>query len=181
MVKGIRSSVPLEAPAVTVVDLSSQPHWITLLASWQHRQWREAQGVQELSQDVERRDIQSRQTSLQEHLLKQPVPKTLVAEAQGSPVGCISLIHYSIAGDSSSRQHWISNFYVHPDWRNKGIGSRLLDRIEAYSREMGLADIYLYTHDKQAFYRRRGWQLRGKATVEGQHVSILSKLVCQRA
>ena len=66
----------------------------------------------------------------------------LSANCQGSPVGVayaariLSLEHGGWSG-------WLEEFYVLPDWRGKGVGSRLLAAVLAVATERGWAALDL--------------------------------------
>lgn len=54
----------------------------------------------------------------------------------------------------------IVKFYIHPDYRRKGVGSRLYEKAEQFAREAGYTEIYLHT----SLYLPGGypfWQSRG--------------------
>jgi N-acetylglutamate synthase-like GNAT family acetyltransferase len=48
--------------------------------------------------------------------------------------------------------------YVAPEWRNGGLGSRLLGRAVADAREIGHASLFLWPSERSVpFYRRAGF------------------------
>lgn len=55
--------------------------------------------------------------------------------------------------------------YISPAWRRKGVGRALLDRVEAYGREVGASHVWLETSNVNvpgvAFYNRVGYELCG--------------------
>ena len=80
-----------------------------------------------------------------------PAGRTTVAVAHGRVIGVLAV---SRGTDCS----WIDQLYLHPDWVQLGIGTRLLERAQ---REL-VPPIRLYTFQcnerARYFYERRGFQ-----------------------
>ncbi|MEQ8810292.1 MAG: GNAT family N-acetyltransferase [Imperialibacter sp.] len=53
---------------------------------------------------------------------------------------------------------WVSLLYTTEDYRNQGLGSQLLERIEAESLKLGYEQLYLHTFTAESLYKRLGWQ-----------------------
>jgi ribosomal protein S18 acetylase RimI-like enzyme len=58
---------------------------------------------------------------------------------------------------------YLDNLAVHPDAQGEGVGRRLLDFVEARARELGLAEVRLYTHammwENQKIYPKFGYEV----------------------
>ena len=52
----------------------------------------------------------------------------------------------------------IFDVIVAPDFQNKGIGREILQRVVEHPSLRDVEYFFLYTQDKQAFYRRIGWE-----------------------
>ncbi|CAN5786760.1 hypothetical protein BH20VER1_BH20VER1_24390 [soil metagenome] len=67
-----------------------------------------------------------------------------------------------------------------PDWERLGLGSRILQELEARARQLGATTVVLNSRDQaQAFYRRHGYEATGEAgTLFGEvlHVRMTKKL-----
>lgn len=78
----------------------------------------------------------------------------LVAEAQGVIVG-------SVIGGFDGRRGLIYHLAVHAAYRGRGIGSGLMDEVEARLRARGCLKSYLLVTDDnpeaEMYYQRRGW------------------------
>lgn len=48
---------------------------------------------------------------------------------------------------------------VHPRHRNEGIGTRLTDHVEQYTRQRGTTEIYLLTTTASDYFDRRGYEI----------------------
>ena len=79
----------------------------------------------------------------------------LVAEAEGEIVG-------SVIGGYDGRRGLVYHLAVAADFRGMGIGSRLMEELEARLRAKGCLKCYLLvTNDNpeaEIYYQRRGWQ-----------------------
>jgi GNAT superfamily N-acetyltransferase len=61
-------------------------------------------------------------------------------------------------GDESERHAYISNFYVHPDLRNTGAGSRLLAAALSECDAAGVDTVFLWpSHRSRPLYERHGF------------------------
>lgn len=72
-----------------------------------------------------------------------------------------------IAGIASSVYLWdclyVDLFWIHEDYRKKGVGSKLLKEVEVEAKEKGCNLVHLDTFDFQAtdFYLKNGYQIFG--------------------
>jgi len=78
----------------------------------------------------------------------------LVAEENGRVIG-------TIIGGYDGRRGLIYHLAVHKDFRQKGLGSRLLAEVEARLRAKGCLKCYLMVTpdnpEAEHFYQKRGW------------------------
>jgi ribosomal protein S18 acetylase RimI-like enzyme len=79
----------------------------------------------------------------------------LVAECEDRIVG-------SVIGGYDGRRGMVYHLAVHLAFRSQGVGSRLMDEVEARLRAKGCLKSYLLVaednHDVDAFYKKQGWQ-----------------------
>lgn len=150
-----------------ICELRDCPQWLNTLAQWHHRAW----GSGTLEQRVER---------LQKHLDETSVPTSFVAfqqkeeqqQPRSQPVGSISLVHYQRLGEAAGSV-WLANLFVEESRRCQGIANRLLEYAIGVAREWELPTLYLYATDQQAYYQKRGWQVRRRGEFRGQPAAIL--------
>ncbi|MCL1865356.1 MAG: GNAT family N-acetyltransferase [Spirochaetes bacterium] len=89
------------------------------------------------------------------------LPCSFVALCNEFPVGMVSLRTV----DLQSREDltpWLSALYVLPDYRNRGIGSELINAVLDLSREKGFKKIFLFLDNRdiiklEKYYSTRGW------------------------
>jgi GNAT superfamily N-acetyltransferase len=86
---------------------------------------------------------------------------TWLAWADGVPVGMVNLIvseRMPWPGQPQSRWGHLSNAYVLPDRRSRGVGAALLSELLAYARSAGFVRIVLSPSERSIpFYERAGF------------------------
>lgn len=116
--------------------------------------------------------ISDRAACFQTHARRGGIPIGFVAVVNGMVVGVACLVQC----DLDSHEHlspWLASVLVAPHHRGHGIGSALSARATQEARVLGFARVYLFTFDKQVFYRRLGWSMLESATFLGRPVTIM--------
>ncbi len=79
----------------------------------------------------------------------------LVAESDGELIG-------TVIGGFDGRRGFIYHLAVEAAYRQRGIGSRLMDEVEARLRARGCVRCYLFVtpdnHEAMHYYERHGWK-----------------------
>ena len=112
----------------------------------------------ELEQDFEP-DASKQQSGLS-LMLESPFAELLVAECGGRVAGfCGVQLQISTAMGSYAAQ--IEDLVLHPEFRRRGIGSRLLDAAGAWAKQRGARRLQLNCDDQNLpamrFYEARNW------------------------
>lgn len=170
---GERPLKPSMSPNLAISPLCIHPEWIADIAPWHHQEWLRARGAEKMSAEEEQQKFAQRLQALQKHLNENSLPITFVAHRELQPLGTVSLVFYRFSNGIHPSE-WLTNFYVLPEWRGQGVGSRLLQAAVEFARQRNLTQICLYTHDRADFYLKRDWQRRSLGRVMGQSVDILS-------
>lgn len=120
---------------------------VPTLAQWHQEEW---QAV------TPHLTIADRIAKLRSRMHRLEVPTGFVAVLDEVVVGMASLV----AHDMEARPEltpWLATVLVAPDYRGRGIGSALSERIVAEGRALAFPKLYLVTFDKTSFYARLGW------------------------
>jgi N-acetylglutamate synthase len=92
----------------------------------------------------------------------------LIAEADGAIIG-------SVIGGFDGRRGLIYHLAVAASFRGLGIGSRLMDEVEARLRAKGCLKCYLLVTtdnpEAEGYYRQRGWQSMDKIHLFGKELA----------
>jgi GNAT superfamily N-acetyltransferase len=148
---------------VRVEHLAGYSHVVLTLASWIREEWGHSfleATFEELIADLARRTTPG------------TIPATFVALQGDTPVGTASLVEH----DMSTRLElspWLSAVFVPPEFRNRGIGSKLVRRAMQEAETLGVDQLYLFTPDKANFYTRLGWNILEHMNYHGQEVAVM--------
>ena len=157
---------------IEISNVNQCHEWLPQIALWHHNEWLRAH----LSSDVCPKSIASklseREKTLARHLCDDPLPTTLVAHIGDRPVGTVSLVYYQFT-KSSEATEWLTNLFVIPECRCRGIASLLLSCAIEYANSHLLERLLLYTSDQVAFYQKRHWRSINRGVVQGQNVEIM--------
>jgi GNAT superfamily N-acetyltransferase len=72
-------------------------------------------------------------------------------------------------------KNWLALVYTKPDIRGKGLGALICNNIQDHSKDLGLKDIYLFTHTAENLYKRLGWQQLERLALGGKDIVIMKK------
>ena len=165
----------LEQEKFQISNLNQHTHWLSTVTMWHHQEWLKASDYPADHPESETK-FQERKCALQAHLSSQKLPVTFVAHANDKPIGTVSLVYYNVQNEHPPSE-WLSNLYVVPQFRQRGIASELLNVALRHAKELGLQRLLLYTRDQADFYKKRHWRFLTFGTVQRQRVSVLDYLI----
>jgi predicted N-acetyltransferase YhbS len=151
--------------AMQIDYLADHPDLAATLAEWHYGEWRTLLPGWSLAQAL---------ADLRSHTGRRQIPTTLVAVADGRPLGSASLL----AADLPGWEHltpWVASVYVRTECRGLGIGSRLVTRAVEEAGALGVPVVYLFTAGQRAFYERLGWVARDRVPHHGSEVLIMTR------
>ncbi len=101
------------------------------------------------------------------------LPLTLVALANGQPVGMASLREND--GIQPHRTPWLASLVVDPNFRKQKIGEQLIEAIKWIAINLGHEKLYLLAFDPTipTWYSRLGWQLLDPDQLFGHPVAVM--------
>lgn len=126
----------------------------TLVSGDHYEQIRQARvedigGVLELIQPLEEQGILVRRSR---EMLETEIDRFVVAERDGTIVGCAALYHYPEEGAGE-----LSCFAVDPNYRRAGRGDDILAMVEKLARSQGVARLFVLTTQTEHWFRERGF------------------------
>lgn len=72
-------------------------------------------------------------------------------------------------------KNWLALVYTKPVNRGKGLGALICSHIQAHAKDIGLKDIYLFTHTAESLYLRLGWQQLERLALGGKDIAVMKK------
>jgi GNAT superfamily N-acetyltransferase len=154
---------------VVIEPLGRHPELIQVAAEWHWREW----GHTDPGGSLE-----SWTTALGGQADAVEIPGTLIALADGSPVGVVCLVAEDMPGyaPAAGLAPWVKGLYVIPGARGRGHGERLTRRCEAWAATLGHDALYLYSErgsTAEALYERLGWQTINTGRHEDIDVTVM--------
>lgn len=98
-----------------------------------------------------------------------------LAKRDGDLVGSIGLVDFDELEDFRHLKPWIAAFLINPHLRRQGIGSQVLDLLEAKARSLGIEALHLWTEDQGAFYRKRGYRRLASSKFGDLNIEVMEK------
>ena len=117
------------------------------LASWHHAEWSHLNSGMTLEDRLEMMEL---------YLSDSPIPSTFVCIDKNKPIGSAAVIEHDM-DTHKELSPWLASVFVKPEFRNQGIGSRLIQHVMQYTKQLGIDEFYLFTEDKEDFYSNLGW------------------------
>ncbi len=148
---------------VKIKNLKEVPEYLDTLAEWHHKQW----GY--LYPDT---TLETRKNQMQKYLTDSVIPTTYIAESDSNLVGSAAFVE----SDMDIRPEltpWLASVYVDSKARNNGVGTLLVLHIMKLAQDNGVRKFYLYTPDKEFFYKKLGWKTIEKVNYRGENVVVM--------
>lgn len=145
-----------------IINLKYEAQYIPVLAGWHHREWSylNPEGT------IEKR-IESMRSSLNDDF----IPSTFIAK-ENDLLGSAAIV----AHDMDTKQEfspWLASVFVSPENRRRGIGSKLVIHIMNRAKDEDIKALFLFTPDKEPFYKNLGWHTISKEIYRGHMVTVM--------
>lgn len=136
-----------------IAPLSKHPEYAETCAAWSFGSWGCHCKGRTLSKSIKGyKDRTKNQDS---------IPLTWVGILNKKIIGMISLVE----NDHDERKDlspWLASMFVHPDYREKGYASKLIQFLHGEAQKLGFKKLYLYTPDAQQLYLKNNWKITGQ-------------------
>ena len=152
--------------------LADHPEHIQACAAWAYGRW----GVQNTESSLQRA-LNKFQAGAQTEAL--PLTVLAVKSSNNLPVAMGSL--WSSDGEKwDDLAPWIASIFTHYRYRNLGLASRIVQRLEQEALRLGYETVYLKSGSAVQLYEKLNYQIVDKvettATMEGTETLFLKRL-----
>ncbi len=110
-------------------------------------------------------------TRMQCYLSENFIPSTFIAKDK-KLLGSAAIVK----NDMETRPElspWLASVYVAPQYRNRGVGTELINHVIEKARLNNINKLYLFTPDQKLFYQRLGWHIIGEEVYHNYDVTIM--------
>jgi GNAT superfamily N-acetyltransferase len=164
LTKDSRTRRPLKT--VKIEYLADHAGAIPTLAQWHHDQW------QTITPHL---TVADRIAGFRSRMRRLDVPTGFVAVLDDVVAGMACLVAHDME-ERPELTPWLATVLVGPDYRGRGIGSALSERVVAEGRALAFPKLYLVTFDKARFYARLGWNNLEQTEFLGLPATIMVRL-----
>ena len=145
-----------------IIDLKEDPEALHTLGEWHHKEW---------SYLNPNTSVQVRIEKMKSHLGEGLIPSTFIAK-DDVLIGSAAIVAHDMDAKPQLTP-WLASVFVAPEHRGKGVGSELVRYVMRKAQEAGIGTLYLFTPDREGFYKNLGWQVLSKETYRGHLVTIM--------
>ena len=145
-----------------IVDLKDNAVYLPTLALWHQGEWSALNPDETIEQRIQR---------MQLYLNDRFIPSTFVA-INKTVLGSAAIV----ANDMETRldlSPWLASVFVASEQRNNGIGRKLVLHVMDQAKKEGIKILYLFTTDKEDYYRKLGWNVHSTVQYHGHEVTIM--------
>lgn len=140
---------------------------VETLARWHWDEWDHADPTKSLASTID---------WMRESANRDAIPLTLVACANGEPLGSASLLDHDLE-TRPELSPWVVGVYTRSDVRGRGIGTALMRQAVHTATRLGVSRLYLYTDANgtaRRLYERLGWQPIAEEVYKGDAIVIMT-------
>jgi N-acetylglutamate synthase-like GNAT family acetyltransferase len=103
-------------------------------------------------------------------------PLMILAIEGNSVVGCAALKPHEMVSIFPNYEPWLGSVYVHPEHRNRGLGSQLTMKVVDIATSIGVKQLFLQTVRLDGgLYARLGWTPMEQVRYRGEDVLVMEK------
>ena len=120
------------------------------------------------------RSVEQDRSEIETFVRNQGYEVALVAESDGRLAGTCLFVRNEIDAQHDVSP-WLAGLVVAPEFRGRGVGSKLVEAIEAHARSVACPVIHLYTPNAEGLYAALGWSVVERFRDCGAPMALMSK------
>jgi N-acetylglutamate synthase-like GNAT family acetyltransferase len=109
---------------------------------------------------------------MQAYLSDELIPSTFIARGN-QLMGSAAIIKNDM-DTHPEWMPWLASVFVAKEFRNQGVGSRLVEHVIEEARKAGIKNLYLFTPDRVSFYEKLGGRVLSHEVYRGHWVTVMS-------
>ena len=151
---------------IEILNLKDEPDCLETLATWHHSEW---------SYLYPDESVKDRINRMQTYLNTNFIPSTFIAKDNALSGSCAIIEH-----DMETRPQltpWLASVFVAPEYRQQGIGSKLVLHAMTQAKKEGISTLYLFTPDNKTFYLKLGWTIMCTEKYHGHQVTVMQAIL----
>lgn len=151
-----------------IINLKQATDNLSTLAKWHHDEWSYLNPGESIEQRIVR---------MQSHLDTNFIPSTFIARDKHL-LGSAAIVDHDIETEPQLSP-WLASVFVSPEHRRQGIGRQLVQHVMAQATTQGIKQLYLFTPDRQNFYRELGWSVMKQVEYHGHMITVMVTLLAE--
>jgi GNAT superfamily N-acetyltransferase len=155
----------MTSPDIGIAYLANRPAFLEQLAQLSWKEWQEI--YQQRDQTLEHC-----LKNYRERMNTDRLPLTFVALNDAKLVGMVSLKFHDM-DTRPDLDPWLGGLLVLPEWRNRGVGTLLMQRATDEARRLNVSRLYLWTHSAEGLYHKLGWQVVERSNYFGKEAVVM--------
>ena len=156
----------MTSETINISFFADHPEYLESLAPHISEHWRPIIGHEK---------IESRVKKLRLHMSYNTLPIAWVADTGSQVLGTAALRVCDLPGYEHLTP-WLGGVYVLPQFRRRGIGTKLCLTVEQYAKHIeGIEKLYLFTLDQKKWYESLGWSTFAPCSWHGHAGEIMYK------
>lgn len=121
------------------------------------------------------RSLKDFEDSIRERLNYDRIPLALVAVTDdGRFLGTVCL-KKSDMDTHKELTPWLAGLFVREEFRNLGLGKMLIERIIEVAKKLNVDTLYLFTPNKEEYYKKLGWETVSHERYKTTDVCIMKR------
>jgi GNAT superfamily N-acetyltransferase len=147
--------------------LANYPKFVPIVAEWIFDEWGHRDPDNSLELILE--NVKSRLNT------KSP-PIALIGLIEGKPVASSSILIREL-DPFPQYKYWLASVYVLSEFRNLGIGTAVVELSAQIGADLGIHNLYLYTHSHENFYTKLGFKPVERPIFQGRTIVIMKRVL----
>lgn len=150
-----------------ILNLINRPEAIYVIARWFFDEWGHKRPGNTLQQTIDR---------LTEKIHHDATSFFMIA-VDGNGVLGVAGLKKNEMPEYPQRIHWLSDVFVEPTARGRGLGTALTQAIVNKARELDIDELWLQTETQQHLYARSGWREAECIVRDEKSISIMVRKI----